>query len=602
MSHTYRLQATNIYGGRDDAYNMYFSTLHSTDTLRIGYYQLYSKNWQSAVSIFFDADELAAMRLKTIEKIELTVQCTGTFAYRHTIAYNVKATDDVEDWTIPNYDYTLRCEKHATVPVLDMTSIGLPQTNAYVVGSVYRGYAYVTVVGAYLDVTTADEPRTITYDANGGTGTPEPTIIFGSESWTGSVTSSTPARSGYTFANWNTARDGSGDSYGAGSQITITNNITLYAQWNALSSILDDVDATEIGSAVHITWTNKGAFVNKLRFVFGSADSGVISVYGTSAVYTLPYSWNSELPNATSGLATVYLYTYDQWTLIGTTSKQFTVSVPASIVPTVGVISAVPINDNPIVEAQSIYLQQFSKVRITVSGSSAGDGATILSYHFLGQNMNKTIGTSGATVSATSEVIELGGSLAYTVKITDSRGRATTRSISISVVSYHLPAVTYLQAGRCNSDGSDNPVTGRSLKAKASFAWANITGNTLTTSLSYKRHVDAAYTEVYSGLVEDQTYVFAVDTAAVDSSYDIMIQLSESLGGSATFVAIIPPIIGIGFGLKNDRARFGGPTEEAGLVCDWDFKLNGNMIVRDGAESVTLSFEDFQALKALIGG
>ena len=41
------------------------------------------------------------------------------------------------------------------------------------------------------------------------------------------------ARAGYTFANWNTASDGSGTSYSPGDTFNITDTTTLYAQWAA---------------------------------------------------------------------------------------------------------------------------------------------------------------------------------------------------------------------------------------------------------------------------------------------------------------------------------------------------------------------------------
>ena len=40
-----------------------------------------------------------------------------------------------------------------------------------------------------------------------------------------------PVRMGYTFAAWNTKPDGTGTSYGAGSELSVNADITLYAQW-----------------------------------------------------------------------------------------------------------------------------------------------------------------------------------------------------------------------------------------------------------------------------------------------------------------------------------------------------------------------------------
>lgn len=72
------------------------------------------------------------------------------------------------------------------------------------------------------DVTT----NTVTYNANGGTGTAPPTQT-GSTSYI--VSANTLMRDGYTFKNWNTKSDGTGASYTPGA--TITSSATLYAQW-----------------------------------------------------------------------------------------------------------------------------------------------------------------------------------------------------------------------------------------------------------------------------------------------------------------------------------------------------------------------------------
>ena len=48
-----------------------------------------------------------------------------------------------------------------------------------------------------------------------------------SDSWQGLK------RSGYEFSGWNTAADGTGTTYQPGNQITLSKNITLYAQWKA---------------------------------------------------------------------------------------------------------------------------------------------------------------------------------------------------------------------------------------------------------------------------------------------------------------------------------------------------------------------------------
>lgn len=70
---------------------------------------------------------------------------------------------------------------------------------------------------------------TITFNANGGTGTME--AQNAPENVATPINVNTFTRSHYRFAGWNTAADGSGTVYAADANITLIKNVTLYAQW-----------------------------------------------------------------------------------------------------------------------------------------------------------------------------------------------------------------------------------------------------------------------------------------------------------------------------------------------------------------------------------
>lgn len=73
-------------------------------------------------------------------------------------------------------------------------------------------------------------PATISFDANGGSGT-VPTAISTYVGVANTIPSNSLTRTGYTFNGWNTASDGSGTAYATGATITPTGDVTLYAQW-----------------------------------------------------------------------------------------------------------------------------------------------------------------------------------------------------------------------------------------------------------------------------------------------------------------------------------------------------------------------------------
>lgn len=74
------------------------------------------------------------------------------------------------------------------------------------------------------------EPVTITFNANGGSGT-VPSSINTYVGVANTIPLNSLTRTGYAFNGWNTASDGSGTAYATGSTITPSGNVTLYAQW-----------------------------------------------------------------------------------------------------------------------------------------------------------------------------------------------------------------------------------------------------------------------------------------------------------------------------------------------------------------------------------
>ena len=95
-------------------------------------------------------------------------------------------------------------------------------------GTAYAAGSNATCGDMTLYAQWAQNTGTISYDPNGGTGDPGDLVC--NEGDTVTLSSVEPARTGYTFAGWNTAIDGSGTSYAAGSTATCA-DLTLYAQW-----------------------------------------------------------------------------------------------------------------------------------------------------------------------------------------------------------------------------------------------------------------------------------------------------------------------------------------------------------------------------------
>jgi len=74
----------------------------------------------------------------------------------------------------------------------------------------------------------------VTFNANGGAGTmPEQAIRKDTPT---ALNSNSFTKEGYAFSSWNTDKYGNGDSYQDNEVVTISDNITLYAQWEIPST------------------------------------------------------------------------------------------------------------------------------------------------------------------------------------------------------------------------------------------------------------------------------------------------------------------------------------------------------------------------------
>lgn len=120
--------------------------------------------------------------------------------------------------------------------------------------------------------------HTVTYDANGGTGSMSATK-------TGEpVATSTFTRSGYQFTGWNTRADGTGQNVNAGDIASFTANTTLYAQWQVAShtvtfdtnggnaiapqTVDDKGKAKEPTAPTRDSWTFAGWYLNGVKYDF----------------------------------------------------------------------------------------------------------------------------------------------------------------------------------------------------------------------------------------------------------------------------------------------------------------------------------------------
>lgn len=146
--------------------------------------------------------------------------------------------------------------------------------NNTVIGAIQR-YLACSVRAVYSATTNIPTTMTLTFDANGGSGEMSPIIVYSDDN---SHSVAIPynvdifVRKNYKFIGWNTASDGNGISYSDGDSIEITQNITLYAQWEELVPLDEAFYLALDGKTVKLTEslgsqteTSYGALVNVMN-------------------------------------------------------------------------------------------------------------------------------------------------------------------------------------------------------------------------------------------------------------------------------------------------------------------------------------------------
>ena len=213
------------------------------------------------------------------------------------------------------------------------------------------------------------------------------------------------------------------------------------------SSISIDSPSIECGNTININGSSASKnFTHKIYATWNGKTSELVTIAsGTttpSFSYTIPTSWEKDLPNSTSGIATFTLETFSGSNSVGSKSVNATIKVRSGVVPSIDNIKITDANSVCAGIGQIVQSQSRLNFAITYSGAQ-GSTVTSVSTEFEGQTYNNSSFTTGT--------VQGSGSISYTTTIYDSRGRSSQVSGKITVSAYSSPRLTNVTAKRANS-------------------------------------------------------------------------------------------------------------------------------------------------------
>lgn len=371
---------------------------------------------------------------------------------------------------------------------------------------------------------------------------------------------------------------------------------TNYLQWSECTITVTYEEAAsrpslskstfDMGTAVTI-YTNRQSSIatHTIRYSFFSAGGIIASGVTDSCTWTPPVSLATQIPNASSGWGTILCDTYVNGSLVSTNTCTFTLTVPASVVPTISSVS--------ISEAVAGIASQFggyvrTRSKLAVSITAAGvQGSTISSYRTSIDNVTY----SGA--SFTTNTLNTAGNLTLTTTVTDSRGRTSSTTRTVTVLGYHSPSLSRFTAERCNSDGSTPQTDGTSVRISVS-AFASSVGekNTLSCTIYYKTSSAAAWTQATT--LTHSNYAISVNKLLLSptfdalSSYDLKIRVQDAFYYIEQTVSIGTKQVMMDFYKDGSGIAFGKVAENAGKVeFGWPLMLAEPLGVDQGGTGAT---------------
>lgn len=314
---------------------------------------------------------------------------------------------------------------------------------------------------------------TVTFDPNNGSGS----MTNQTSSSATALTSNTFTRTGFTFAGWNTAANGSGTAYADGASFPFAANTTLYAQWTSNSS-----NNCPTGTSTAPTTEQ-----TVCQDISTSTIATTVSYSGGTGTPTDSYQWyyNTTNSNTISGATAVS----------GATSASFSPPSTSNEVGTRYYFCVAYATDNSCAQSATTQSLASSTVKIVVNGIPAAPTGSATQSMCTGQtvsNLNAT-GTAIQWYSASSGGSALNSSSALTS--TDYyasqtvNGCESSNRLAVAATVNTIPAAPTGTAAQTFCSGntvSNLNATGTAIKwYSASSGGSALTGTSALSSTSY---------------------------------------------------------------------------------------------------------------------
>lgn len=350
------------------------------------------------------------------------------------------------------------------------------------------------------------------------------------------------------------------------------------------ASSSSDITGT-LGRALTININRaSGSFTHTVKYNFGSLSGTIGTGVGTSISWTPPMSLATAMPVKTTDWGNITIETYNGGSKIGSKTYRMTLTIPDSVVPSLGSITLTETNSiaKQLLNSSSMFVQNQSDIKVTFNSAAGNTGSSITSYHARIVGRPNTCSSNNDTLGR----MNYSGNVTVEAWVVDSRGRTSNKvTKQVSVMEYTPPAI-YFTATRGNDTASSNKVIVSRTASISRLLVNNVQKNTFKLEFAYGTYGTSDRTPDSGANINQTTGTYSITrsdavmsaTFDVGKSYKIYGRLTDAFGSTPWIEYEIHPERMV-TGMAETTVSFGKYPEIPNAVDSlWPYYYNNQRI------------------------
>ena len=273
------------------------------------------------------------------------------------------------------------------------------------------------------------------------------------------------------------------------------------------------------------------SFTHTVKINYGSTSKTIATGVTNSCTFdtsTIANALYALTPNANVYSNTISVTTYNGSTVIGTKTCQYN----AKVVNANPTFDAAYLDSNSatvaVTRSDQIIVRNKSTLTFNITNAAAQKSATLKNVMIVAANLSQTVNLSSASKTVTLGALNSSQDVQASVKVTDSRGNSTTKTINIKVADWQAPSAI-ITAKRHNNFYSETDIN-------VDADYASVNGlNAITIQVRTQKQDTSSWSD-YQTLEDNVTAVLDLDN---EYAWNIQVLLTDSFGGSTTYNAVL---------------------------------------------------------------